>query len=172
MFQRNVDGTILDFNAGAGLERTVGSQLSLFAGVTFNYVRNTSDQSENGTSTSRFTGGTTTSGSTRTFNGTVTGLLMSLPLGAEYAFSKGLAFRGGIMPEYLSTTFEDKDLQTSSQPQNQRTESTRESNDKSLRFRASLGASIYDEELGVLHAAYGTTDKGFQAWSVSLRFYP
>ena len=99
-------------------------------------------------------------------------LLVRLPLGAEYAFTKGLAFRGGIMPEYVSTTYETSGSRRESQLPNSEVQTTNELTTKDLRFIATLGASLYDDELGELHASFGTTQTTGNAWSVSLRFFP
>jgi hypothetical protein len=166
------DGSIIDVNIGAAFEKSV-RQLTLYGAAVFNYARNKSEQSNNGTNVSRFgTQQPVTTTFAQTYAATVNWWFVRLPLGAEYAFTKGLAFRGGIMPEYLSTTTENSSERTQSSTQGTVYKTTNESTTKNLRFTATLGASLYDDELGEMHASYGTTRGMGNSWSVSLRFYP
>jgi hypothetical protein len=167
----NLDGTILDVIAGASVERQLTSTWTLYGGAVVNYVRNKYDMSEQSLTTSRFTSQTSTTTSSASRKYTIAALLIRLPIAAEFELTNALTFRGGVMPEFYSTPTSSSETRTEQQF-NSTTKSDTESGNKQIRFFATLGASLHDDEYGEVHAAYGMTEKGFQMWSVAMRLRP
>lgn len=168
---QTVDGKILDVRIGGAVQHQVGQSFALYSGLVFSYVRHTSVQIEDilivETNPSI---PTITRRSKEQFNLTARAFIIQIPVGAEYAFSSILRFRGGITPQYLllrrewtrnraegtTSTFFATGLET----------------DKSLRFLSTMGVSLYDENLGEMHIAYGVNESGARAWSLSARYIP
>ncbi len=166
---QSVSGKIFDVRIGGVAERPLGNSLTMFLGMAAGYVKNTSDQTESAmrVEVSGMPGIVTNEHTAH--NPTREGLLIQLPLGAEYAFSKVLTFRGGIMPQYLSVrTKWDRVRSDTSSSSSLLINTT----DKSLRFLTTMGLSLRDEEIGEIHISYGVSESGVRAWSLSARYVP
>lgn len=150
---------------GGAVMRRFGKALTLYGGISINYIRSTSDQSEDERTESRF-------GSTppqvvfrqSNFGITTKAWVLQLPAGAEYEFSKSLVFRGGIMPQYLSVTSTvDLRRTTVVSPSTSTYRSTNADRRKTLSFIATIGVSLYDDEIGEMHLAYGAAPNGVRS---------
>ncbi len=166
---QHVEGNILDVKIGATAARRIGEHLNIFAGVVFNYIKKKSDQSEVATevhSSPSTPALTSTINTLFGLNGQ--GVVLQVPIGGEYALSKVLTFRGGVMPQYISVRSEWNRTRTDTLP------STISNGwmvrDKSLRFLTTMGLSLHDEEVGEMHIAYGVNEAGVRSWSLSARY--
>lgn len=166
---QSVSGKIFDVRVGGVAERPIGSNLTMFLGVVAGYIKNTSDQSESAIKV-ELTGmpGIVTTENTA-LSITTEGFSIQLPLGAEYAFSKVLTFRGGVMPQYLSVRRKWDRVRTEPSSSLSFLVNT---TDKSLKFLTTMGLSLRDEEIGEMHLSYGVSESGVRAWSLSARYIP
>jgi hypothetical protein len=166
---QSVSGTIFDVRIGGVAERPLGNSLTMFLGMVAGYVKNTSDQNESATRVEALgmPGIVTNENTALTLSSE--GFVMQLPLGAEYAFSKVLSFRGGIMPQYLSVRKKWDRVRSDTLSSFSILINT---TDKSLRFLTTMGLSLRDEEIGEIHLSYGVTESGARAWSLSARYVP
>ncbi len=168
---RTLDGKIWDIKAGIARQLPLTDELKGYAGLTVNFVTNTSDGSEVLTQSSMTTPSTPTTTTNRVLDFSMDGWDIKLPLGLEYSLSEHVSLSGGIEPRYRSGEAKGGQTSTFSSVNPSSSVYKTQDNRRGLQFSAQAGVSFWKDDIGVLSVLLGKNVADLSYWSVFMRYF-